>query len=108
MRAGFRDMLAPLVGLFGEDLICFKGPVASQVAFLECRSREAVERASARHRPRRFSVRLEETPDPLGLVWDVDRPPAVRRMASMQYPLMKLMLAEMDVSHMLFVRKGSP
>lgn len=108
MRARLRDVLAPLVQFLGDDLVRFKGPVASRVAFLELRSKAAVERAVAQHKSRPFEVRFEEGADIVAIVLDVDRPPAIRRMASMQYASKRLLLAEADVCDVIFVRKGRP
>lgn len=78
MRARMKDVLAPLVSYLGDDLVRVKGPVASQVVFLELKNESAVERAIARHRERPFSVRFEKGAEEVGLVLDIDRPPAVR------------------------------
>lgn len=59
IRARLKDLLTPVVQLLGEDFVRFKGTVASQVAFLECRSREVVESAIADL----FAKRFERGPD---------------------------------------------
>lgn len=108
MRARMKQLLAPLVSHLGDDLVRVKGPVASQVAFLELRDKAAVERTIARHRMSPFKVRFEEGAEDVELALDVDRPPAIRRMATLQWPLKRLLVDEGGVSDVLFVRKGRP
>lgn len=54
-----KDLLAHFVRHVGDDLVRVKGPVASQVAFLELRDRAVVERTIARHREQSCCARFE-------------------------------------------------
>lgn len=75
MRARMRDLLAPLVSYSGDDVVRVKGLVASQVVFLDIRSRAAVERAIARHRSKPLRVRFENGAEAAELVLDFAPPP---------------------------------
>lgn len=99
-------LFAPLVSCLGDDSAQVKGLVASPVAFFELRGKCA--RTLAHHRSRSSRARGEESAVEVELVLNVERLPAVREMAALQWRLRRLPLDEADTSDVLSIRKDRP